>query len=87
MTDKPDTDQGVRDAITNWIKQQDDEDVIVLNYATVAEVIGPDSGEPWLKILSNPGMSSWARVGMAHALVQTAEGDLAAGWQTDDLED
>ena len=84
MSDKPDTDQTTRDAISNWIKHQDGEDVIVLNYTAVAEVIGPDSGEPWLKILSNPGMSSWARVGMAHALVQTAESDLAAGWQEDD---
>ena len=85
MSAKPDTDQATREAISGWIKHHDDEEVIVLNYVTVAEVVGPgNDGEPWLKILSNRGLSSWARLGMAHALVQTADSDLQAGWYDED---
>ena len=81
MTDKPDTDQGVRDAIAAWIAAADDERVIVLNYHVVAEVIGPDSGEPWLKVLGNKTLSPWARVGLAAAAMQAAEADLRDGWE------
>ena len=79
--EKPDTDQGVRDAIAAWIAAADDERVIVLNYHVVAEVIGPDSGEPWLKVLGNRALSPWARVGLATAGMQTAEADLRDGWE------
>ena len=79
-----DPDQSVRDAITAWIADAHDEDVIVLNYHLVAEVIGPDSGEPWLKVIGNKALSPWARVGLATAAMQTAEADLRAGWEGED---
>lgn len=84
MDDKPDTDQAMRDAIVAWIADADDEQVIVLNYHVVAEVIGPDHGEPWLKVLANGALTPWARVGLATAGMQTAEATLREGWEGDE---
>lgn len=78
-------DEQVRDAIKAWIADQDEDDVMVVNYAVVTEVVSVgDSTSPWLKIISNDGLASWSRPGMAHALVQTCKEDLRAGWEGDE---
>lgn len=82
MSETKTADQAVREAITAWVSEHNEEDVMVLRYA---EVINSDgSGEEWLKTFVSPDMSSWVHVGMAEAQVEVAREGLRAGFSGDE---
>lgn len=84
MSESTTADQAMREAIAAWVDEHNEEDVIVLRYAVVAEVINSDgSGEEWLKILANSGLSTWTHLGMVEAHAEAVRDDLRGNFIED----
>lgn len=81
-------DQTMREAIASWVTEHNQESVMVLRYAVVAEVINSDgSGEEWLKILANSGLSAWTHLGMVEAHAEAVRDDLRGNFIEDQEDD
>ena len=81
-------DQTMREAIASWVTEHNQESVMVLRYAVVAEVINSDgSGEEWLKILANSGLSTWTHLGMVEAHAEAVRDDLRGNFIEDQEDD
>lgn len=88
MSETTTADDAVRKAIVDWVAERNEEDVIVIRYAVVAEVINADgTGEEWLKTFVSPDMSAWVHVGLAQAQVEVARERLRCGFVGNEEED
>lgn len=74
----------LRDALRDRISDLGHSGAVIVGYAAVVEVITPEEGRTWLKVLADSDSQPWQHVGRVVALQQIMEGNLSAGWEGDE---